>query len=96
MTQHGYWWLALGLGLVVAVVAVVLLEVFLRQVYRVERGAGEVWAAGKQVAGNTATTWLLGDLSGRLAALEAEAGQHVELLSPPRPKPLPTPADGPR
>ncbi len=86
MSNEGYWFLALGLGLVVAVVAVVLLEVFLRQVYRIERGAGLVWTAGKQVAGNTATTWLLGETSTRLTQLTDEAGLHAQLLSPqPRP-----------
>lgn len=83
MSDNAYWWIALGLGLVVAVVAVVLLEVFLRQVHRIERGAGLVWTAGKQVAGNTATTWLLPQLSQRLDVLIDEAGKHVELLSPP-------------
>ncbi|MDQ6650420.1 MAG: hypothetical protein M3Z02_09935 [Actinomycetota bacterium] len=83
MSSHGYWWLTLGLGLVVAVVAVVLLETFLRQVHRIERGAGLVWGAGKQVAANTATTWLLPELSQRLDVLTEEAGKHVSLLSPP-------------
>ena len=83
MSNHGYWWLTLGLGLVVAVVAVVLLETFLRQVHRIERGAGLVWVAGKQVAANTATTWLLPELSHRLDVLTEEAGEHVTLLSPP-------------
>jgi hypothetical protein len=83
MSDQGYWFLALGLGLVVAVVAVVLLEVFLRQVHRIERGAGRVWAAGKQVAGNTATTWLLRKTSDHLDQLTAEAGLHVQLLSRP-------------
>ncbi|GAC1328511.1 MAG: hypothetical protein NVSMB13_15680 [Mycobacteriales bacterium] len=82
MSGHGYWWLTLCLGLVVAVVAVVLLEMFLRQVHRIERGAGAVWLAGKQVAANTATTWLLPELSQRLDVLTAEAGRHVTLLSP--------------
>ncbi|MBA2573439.1 MAG: hypothetical protein H0V02_01430 [Nocardioidaceae bacterium] len=82
MSDNGYWFVALGLGLVVAIVAVVLLEVFLRQVYRIERGAGLVWTAGKQVAGNTATTWLLGETSDRLTKLTDEAGLHAQLLSP--------------
>lgn len=82
MSSHAYWFLALGLGLVVAIVTVVLLEAFLRQAHRVERGAGLVWTAGKQVAGNTATTWLLPELSQRLDALTKEAGKHVALLSP--------------
>ncbi len=83
MTGHAYWFVALGLGLVVAVVAVVLLEVFLRQVHRIERGAGLVWTAGKQVARNTATTWLLPETSARLDALTGEAMLHVALLTPP-------------
>jgi hypothetical protein len=80
VTDNGYWWLALGLGLVVAAVAVVLLQLFLRQVRRIERGAEQVWAAGKQVAGNTASTWLLGETSVRLDALVAEAGEHDRVL----------------
>ena len=83
MSGEGYWFLALGLGLVVAVVAVVLLETFLRQVHRIERGAGLVWAAGKQVARNTATTWLLPETSDRLDRLTDEAMKHVVLLTPP-------------
>lgn len=85
MSDEAYWILALALGLVVAVVAVVLLEVFLRQVHRVERGAADVWTAGKQVARNTATTWLLPETSKRLDLLTAEAMEHVALLSPPVP-----------
>lgn len=86
MSTNGYWFLSLVLGLVVAVVAVVLLEVFLRQVHRIERGAGLVWTAGKQVAGNTATTWLLGETSERLGQLTDEAGLHAQLLTPALPQ----------
>lgn len=81
MSETGYWWLALGLGLVVAVVAVVLLQIFLNQVYRIERGAEAVWAAGKEVARNTSTTWLLGTTSQKLELLTEEAGRHAALLS---------------
>ena len=85
MGDHGYWSLALVLGLVVAVVAVVLLEVFLREVHRIEHGASSVWTAGKQVARNTSTTWLLGATSDRLTALTHEAARHADLLGPPAP-----------
>ncbi len=85
MSTEAYWWIALGLGLVVAIVAVVLLELFLRQVHRIERGAGLVWEAGKQVAANTASTWLLDKTADRLDLLTEEAGRHVQLLSPPAP-----------
>ena len=82
MSDEAYWFLCLGLGLVVAVVAVVLLEMFLRQVHRIEQGAGLVWQAGKEVARNTATTWMLPATSDRLDRLTEEAMLHAELLTP--------------
>lgn len=80
MSDEGYWWLALGLGLVVAVVVVVLLQLFLSQVHRIEHGAEAVWQAGKDVAANTASTWLLGETVRRVDDLAEEAGRHEELL----------------
>ncbi len=82
MTTTGYWWVALSLGLVVAVVAVALLQIFLLQVKRIERGAEQVWQAGKQVASNTSATWLLAETSQRLDLLIDEAGRHEALLRP--------------
>lgn len=82
MSDTGYWWLALGIGLVVAVVAVVLLQVFLNEVHRIERGAEQVWQAGKEVAANTATTWILDETATRLQELGEEAGRHERLLNP--------------
>jgi hypothetical protein len=80
MSSTGYWWLALGLGLVVAVVAVGLLQLLLQQVWRVERAAGEVWAAGKQVAGNTANTWVLNTARVEVDRLTDEAVAHKRFL----------------
>jgi len=80
MSTNAYWAISLALGLVVAVVAVVLLQLFLNQVRRIERGAGLIWESGKLVTRNTATTWMLGTLSNRLDALTAEALRHDELL----------------
>lgn len=80
MSTNTYWAITLGLGLVVIVVAVVLLQLFLNQVHRIERGAGAVWEAGKQVARNTATTWMLAKTSGRLNRLTTEALRHDEFL----------------
>jgi hypothetical protein len=76
MTTHGYWWLALALGLVVAVVAVLLLHTLLRQVWRVEHASEQVWQAGRQVAGNTANLWVLGATVQELDLLAEEAQQH--------------------
>lgn len=80
MTDETLWWIALGLGGVVAVVAVALLQTFLAQVRRVERAAEAIWEAGKQVARNTSTTWMLKQTSERLDELTAEALRHDEFL----------------
>lgn len=102
MSDNAYWTIALVLGLIVAVVVVALLETFLREVHRIEKGAGLVWTAGKQVARNTATTWLLPETSHRLTLLTDEAMLHVALLSPkpasgltPTPSPQPATAAHP-
>lgn len=80
MSVSGYWWVALGLGLVVELVAVALLHAFFGQVRRIEAGSGAIWQAGKQVAGNTVTTWMLGQTAERLDLLAEEAGRHDALL----------------
>ena len=76
MSDNAAWWLTLGLGLVVALVAVVLLELFYRRVRQVEAGAEAIWEMGKQVARNTATTWMLGQTPERLDRLTEEALRH--------------------
>ncbi|MDH3293972.1 MAG: hypothetical protein OER95_06575 [Acidimicrobiia bacterium] len=80
MSTEALWWLTLGLGLVVALVAVVLLQLFYNQVRRVEAGSEAIWEAGKQVARNTATTWMLHQTTVRLDALTAEALEHNAFL----------------
>lgn len=87
MGDTALWWIALALGLVVSVVAVVLLQLFLREVHRIERGSLAIWRAGKQVAANTATSWQLGETSVRLDALTQEALRHDALLRPAPPGP---------
>lgn len=80
MSTHAAWWLTLGLGLVVAFVAVVLLETFLRRVRAIEAGTAAIWAMGKEVARNTATTWMLQQTPERLDRLTEEALRHDALL----------------
>ena len=80
MSTNTLWGITLGLGLIVSLAAVVLLQVFLEQVHRVERGAQAIWETGKQVARNTATTWMLGDTTRRLDQLTEEALRHDEFL----------------
>lgn len=75
-----WWWAALAAGAVVAVVVVVLLQWLLRTVREIERGAEAVWATGKQVARNTATTWMLDSTADAVEDLREEAGRYGALL----------------
>ena len=75
------WWITLGVGLVVAAVVVVLLQLLLRAVERIERNVVALWQTATTVAGNTATTWLLGETATALDELKAEALRHDALLS---------------
>ena len=80
MSTHAIWWMTLGLGAAISVVAVLLLQTFYRQVKRIERGADAIWETGKQVARNTATTWMLHQTTVRLDGLIDEALRHDAFL----------------
>ncbi len=80
MSTNAVWWMTLGLGLVVALVAVALLHTFYRQVRRIEAGSDAIWETGKQVARNTATTWMLHQTTVRLDGLTEEALRHDAFL----------------
>ena len=75
------WWITLGVGVVVAAVVVLLLQLLLRAVERVERNVTELWQTATTVARNTATTWLLGETAAALDQLKAEALRHDALLA---------------
>lgn len=80
MSTNGLWWLTLALGLVVCLVAVLLLQIFYRKVRRIESGASAIWETGKQVARNTATTWMLHQTTVRLDTFTEEALKHDAFL----------------
>lgn len=81
MSNNAAWWITLAVGLVVALVAVALLQIFLNKVRRVERGALAIWNSATPVARNTATTWMLTQTTVRLDKLTEEALKHDALLS---------------
>ncbi len=81
MSNDAAWWITLGVGLVVAIVAVVLLQIFLNKVRRVEQGALAIWNSATPVARNTATTWMLTQTTVRLDKLTEEALKHDALLT---------------
>jgi hypothetical protein len=74
------WWAALGLGLLVAIVVVVLLHALRRQVKGIETAFEQAWETGKQVAQNTATTWMLADTANVAEELKQEALEHDSAL----------------
>jgi hypothetical protein len=80
MSDVTLWWMALAVGAVVLVVAIVLLQTFLHHLHQIEEGAEAIWKAGKQVARNTATSWQLAVTSKGLDALTEEALRHDAFL----------------
>lgn len=74
------WWLALGAGLIVAIVVWALLEILRRTVQRIEEGVSAVWTMGKRVAQNTQTTHLLGTTKARGVELLEELQEHAALM----------------
>ncbi len=76
-----WWWGALAAGLIVAIVVVVLLHSLYRVVRDVELGLSMIWSTGKDVARNTATTWMLDRTAQMLEEIRQEALKHDELLS---------------
>lgn len=80
MSTNAVWWMTLGIGLVIALVAVALLHTFYRQVRRIESGSDAIWETGKHVARNTATTWMLHQTTVRLDDLTEEALRHDAFL----------------
>ncbi len=74
------WWVALGAGLVVALVVWGLLEVLRRAVLTVDEGVTAVWTMGKRVAQNTQTTYLLHTTKARGVDLLEELGRHAALM----------------
>lgn len=73
------WWVALGVGLVVALVVWFLLEWLRRTVLAVDEGVLAVWTMGKRVAQNTATTHLFVTTKARGTALLEELAEHAAL-----------------
>jgi type II secretory pathway component PulF len=73
------WWVALGAGLVVALVVWFLLELLRRTVEEVDQGVTAVWTMGKRLAQNTQTTYLFGTTKARGVELLEELQRHAAL-----------------
>ena len=74
------WWTTLGIGAVIAVAVIAMLHTLLEAVRRIDENVLAVWVMGKEVARNTATTWLLGQNPGLARDIKDEALRHAALL----------------
>jgi predicted permease len=54
MSSHDYWWVALGIGLVAALVVAFLLLILVRSVASIEKSVDGLLVVATAVAGNTA------------------------------------------
>lgn len=54
ISGHGYWWIALGVGLAAALVVAFLLAVLITTVMSIERSVDGLLEVATKVAGNTA------------------------------------------
>jgi hypothetical protein len=54
MSSHDYWWVALGIGLVAALVVAALLLILIRTVTSIEKSVDGLLVVATKVAGNTA------------------------------------------
>ncbi len=55
MSSHDYWWVALGIGLVAALLVAALLMILVRTVASIERSVDGLLVVATKVAGNTAS-----------------------------------------
>jgi hypothetical protein len=60
------WWLSLAVFALVVVIVAVLLGLIIAAAKRIDRHAAAIWVAGKQIAGNTVSIWMLEQADGLL------------------------------
>lgn len=78
------WWLSLGIFAVVVVVVAVLLGLIIAAARSIDKHAGNIWTAGKQIAGNTVSVWMLEQVTDQLRGIRdsstsiAESAQGID------------------
>ena len=55
-----FWWISLAIALGIALVVALLLILIIVAANRIDRHARDIWEAGKQIAANTVSIWMLG------------------------------------
>ncbi|MCA1619654.1 MAG: hypothetical protein LC795_10170 [Acidobacteria bacterium] len=71
------WTYSLIAGAVVIVIVAVLLIMLIAAANRVNKSASNIWDAGKQIAGNTVSIWML-NVTNRVAGQILEGAQSID------------------
>lgn len=75
-----FWWIAIGLGVVLILAVIVLLSLLSVFVSDIDDRVLDAWETAERLAANTATTWMLDQVALQTNDLRVEVGRHAELL----------------
>ncbi|MCA1844738.1 MAG: hypothetical protein LC792_16405 [Actinobacteria bacterium] len=76
-----FWYITLGLGLVVIIAVIVLLSLLSSFVNDIDRNVKDTWDTATTLARNTATTWMLNQTATLTETLGEEVDRHAELMA---------------
>ncbi|MHB1533426.1 MAG: hypothetical protein ACYC1D_02240 [Acidimicrobiales bacterium] len=82
LTQEdmNFWWIALGMGVVLCIAVIVLLSLLCAFVDDIDDRVDDAWNTATRLAANTATTWMLDQVAVETNNLRVEVGRHARLL----------------
>lgn len=75
-----FWWITLGMGVVVVIAVIVLLSLLVSFVNDIDINLKDAWDTATRLAQNTSTTWMLEETDRRANRLLEELVRHVEFL----------------
>jgi hypothetical protein len=75
-----FWWICLGLGVVLILAVIVLLSLLRAFVADIDDRVLDAWETAERLAANTATTWMLDQVATSTNDLRVEVERHAELL----------------
>ncbi len=75
-----FWWIAIGLGVVLILAVIVLLSLLSAFVSDIDDRVLDAWETAERLAANTATTWMLDQVALQTNDLRVEVERHAALL----------------
>lgn len=79
--ERVFWYISLGIGLVVILVVIALLTLLSSLVRDIEVGVAALWTMAKRMAANTSTTYQLNETASLANGLTDELQLHDEVLA---------------